>query len=237
MKVPSIEARGGQVRGVDALAKHARGIEARPIGLRTALPALLSLTALLSSCPSTPSGGAISGSVSLGLSLTPSEIPARDVIAGQFIVKFKARVQGDGTAFSNPTFSSQMPSSSITPSSLTSLRVTGSSLTLLRSLATGAQLYRLSSLAPRTTPLTSTTSNAETVAMQVVARLMARGDVEYTRLQHSSLTAFAQMRSTIGSIKLSMTGRRSFRSPAKKPKAQKLLRSRIRFSSCTRLAL
>ena len=178
MKESSVNARVGQARDFNTRAKNARDVRARPIGFRAALPALLGLAALLSSCPSAPSGGAISGSVSLGLSLTPSGIPARDLIAGQFIVKFKARVQGSGATSSNQTFSGQPPSS------LTTLRVAGSSLTLLRSLATGAQLYRLSSLAPRATPQTSTASSAETVAMQVVARLMARGDVEYAQPDH-----------------------------------------------------
>ena len=86
MKGSSVDAREGQAQSINARAKKAREINAQPTGLRIALPALLGLAALLSSCPSTPSGGAISGSVSLGLSLTPSEIPARDLIAGQFIV-------------------------------------------------------------------------------------------------------------------------------------------------------
>lgn len=187
MKESSIETRDAQSREVNARVSNARGGTARPIGLRIALLALLGLAALLSSCPSVPAGGTISGSVSLGLSLTPSEVPARDLINGQFIVKFKARVQGSGATSSNQTFSGQPPSS------LTTLRVAGSSLTLLRSLATGAQLYRLSSLerrpeSLRATSPTAAASSAETMAMQVVARLMARGDVEYAqpdRLLHA----------------------------------------------------
>ncbi|NJK44122.1 MAG: S8 family serine peptidase [Pleurocapsa sp. SU_196_0] len=93
-------------------------------------------------------GDSISGSVSLGLSLTPPITPARDVIPGQFIVKFNPRVQR---------------------SSLTALTVGNSRLTRVRTLATGAGVYRASNV-----------SNS-TASLKVLSRLSARGDVLYAQ--------------------------------------------------------
>jgi serine protease len=112
------------------------------------LPALLlALAGLLSSCPA-PSGGEVSGSVSLGLSLTPSLIPAQDLIPGQFIVKFKPRVQSANLAV---------------------LNVNGSRLTRVRTLGTGATLYRASNV------------SSAAQGLKLAARLEARSDVEYAQ--------------------------------------------------------
>ncbi len=113
-----------------------------------ALPILLlALAGLLSSCPA-PSGGEVSGSVSLGLSLTPSLVPARDLIAGQFIVKFKPRTQS---------------------SNLAVLNVNGLRLTRVRTLGTGATLYRADGV------------SSAAQSSKLAARLEARSDVEYAQ--------------------------------------------------------
>jgi serine protease len=141
------------------------------------------LICTLVACPDTTTapppvdqGGSISGSISLGVSLTSQRLRSsaalNGVIPGRVIIKRKTNLQ--------PLGSSSLNTSNLNASSLTKLRTPGVNLNLERELGNGAGVYRA-------TGLNAGLSSQATI--DLAAKLSAQAGVEYAepdRIVHTS---------------------------------------------------